>query len=295
MAAMLVCRRRAPWAPSAVAPDVPQEVLDGVDGPPFGGKSLALALVIDVTMWVALYWRNYDNLWNITVAHYYTFITITDLAALRLPPARRSWWNPFRAIVAMSYIIHEASLALKTLEPLEYMLFIREGLCLVRLIHSVYCVAKFGPGLRQLEAFPSFFRFHCQRISAVPLLSLAWSCVGFFSPYVFIQMHYNYGKVDLDGPLTALQASYTLTVVVKSMVLNVMAASPLEAGMSHLISCVLFSAQYPIIFDMYWECLLKLGHLLAEVFFGLCAVAYLFFDIRLAEIVEKTSVKDVEP
>ena len=26
-------------------------------------------------------------------------------------------------------------------------------------------------------------------------------------------MHYNYGKVDLDGPLTALQASYTLTVV----------------------------------------------------------------------------------
>ncbi|CAE6957549.1 unnamed protein product [Symbiodinium sp. CCMP2592] len=65
--------------------------------------------------------------------------------------------------------------------------------------------------------------------------------------------------------------------------------------MSHLISCVLFSAQYPIIFDMYWECLLKLGHLLAEVFFGLCAVAYLFFDIRLAEIVEKTSVKDVEP
>ena len=26
-----------------------------------------------------------------------------------------------------------------------------------------------------------------------------------------------------------------------------------QAGMSHLISCVLFSAQYPIIFDMYWE------------------------------------------
>ncbi|CAE6929846.1 unnamed protein product [Symbiodinium sp. CCMP2592] len=149
---MLVCRRRAPWAPSALAPDVPQEVFDGVDGPPFGGKSLVLAVVIDVAMWVALYWRNYDNLWNITVAHYYTFITITDLAALRLPPARRSWWNPFRAIVSMSYIIHEASLALKTLEPLEYMLFIREGLCLVRLIHSVYCVAKL-PGGTDLGIF----------------------------------------------------------------------------------------------------------------------------------------------
>ncbi|CAE7364042.1 unnamed protein product [Symbiodinium natans] len=290
---MLVCRRRAPWAPSASAPDVPEEALEGVAGPPFGGRDLVVAVIIDIAMWVALYWRDYANLWNITVAHYYSFILITDLAALRVPAARRGWWNPFRAIVAMSYIVHEASLALKLIEPLDYMLFVREGLCLVRLIHAVYCVVRFGPGLRQLAAFPAYFRYHCEHISAVPLLSVAYSCVGFFCPYIFIQMHYNYGKEVLDGPLTALQASYTFTVVIKSLVLNLMAASPLEAGLSHLISCILFSAQYPLIFDMYWECLLKMGHVLAEVFFGLCAVAYLFFDIRLKPL-ESSEVKGLD-
>jgi hypothetical protein len=35
-----------------------------------------------------------------------------DLSALRAPAQRRSWWNPFRAIVALSFIFLDVSLSL---------------------------------------------------------------------------------------------------------------------------------------------------------------------------------------
>ena len=34
-------------------------------------------------------------------------------------------------------------------------------------------------------ALPAYVRFHLEHISAVPLLLVAWACVGWFCPYVF--------------------------------------------------------------------------------------------------------------
>eukprot|EP00913_Durusdinium_trenchii_P014160 g13288.t1 len=96
-------------------------------------------------------------------------------------------------------------------------------------------------------------------------------------------MFQTYSKtfLRLDGPLTALQDTYVVTVVLKSFMMDVLNASPLQAGMSEILSCMLFSAQYPVIFDMYWLPPLRMGHLLAEVLFGTIGLCYLFLDLRL--------------
>lgn len=69
--------------------------------------------------WVGVYWRDYSYGPNIAVGHYYTFQTITDLACWRLPSDRRSWWHPFRATVALSFIFLDVSLVLNGAEELD--------------------------------------------------------------------------------------------------------------------------------------------------------------------------------
>lgn len=63
--------------------------------------------------------------------------------------------------------------------------------------------------------------------------------------------------------------------------------------MNELIACILFSGQYPLIFDTYWLPPLRMGHLLAEILFAIIAFAYLFLDFRVVfEDTTKTAVCD---
>eukprot|EP00435_Cladocopium_sp_Y103_P046105 s188_g13.t1 len=278
----LVFRPRLPFSKNARAPKVPEDLLEEVsDKKVMPTWAVCGMFLLELGVWVGLYWRDYTVGTNIAIAHYYSFQTITDLSALRAPAQRRSWWNPFRAIVALSFIFLDVSLLINGAEDFGLLPAVRLGLCVLRLAHALLCIKFYGPSQSQMSAFPKFIRWHLQQVSAVPLLLVAWATVGWFCPYVFILMHYNYGEVRLDGPLTALQDTYVVTVVLKSLVLDVMFASRLQAGISELTACILFSGQYPLIFDTYWLPPLKMGHLLAEIMFGGIALLYLFFDVRL--------------
>lgn len=278
----LVFRPRLPFSKDARAPKVPEDLLEEVsDKKVMPTWAVCGMFLLELGVWVGLYWRDYTVGTNIAIAHYYSFQTITDLSALRAPAQRRSWWNPFRAIVALSFIFLDVSLLINGAEDFGLLPAVRLGLCVLRLAHALLCNKFYGPSQSQMMALPKFLRWHLQQVSAVPLLLVAWAAVGWFCPYVFILMHYNYGEVRLDGPLTALQDTYVVTVVLKSLVLDVMFASRVQAGISELTACILFSGQYPLIFETYWLPPLKMGHLLAEVMFGGIALLYLFFDVRL--------------
>eukprot|EP00434_Breviolum_minutum_P004549 symbB.v1.2.004012.t1/scaffold225.1/size261367/13 len=283
----LVFRPRLPFSN---APKVPEDLLEEVsDEKVMPLWAFCGMVLLEIGVWVGMYWRDYTVGTNIAIGHYYSFQTITDLSAFRLPANRRSWWNPFRAIAALAFIFLDVSLLINGAETVGVLPFVRIGLCTLRFLHASVCFKVYGPRVSQMKAFPKLFRWHLQQVSAVPLLLLAWAVVGWFCPYVFILMHYNYGEVRIDGPLTALQDTYVVTVVLKSLVLDTLFASRFQAGLSELTACILFSGQYPLIFDTYWLPPLKMGHLLAEVMFGGIGLLYLLFDVRLD--VPETPVK----
>ena len=84
--------------------------------PPIDNRHFRFTIVLDVLVYASLFWRDYSVPGQLLVAHYISFVAISDIAGLFLPPDKRYWFNLFRFIGCLSLLLLVVALAGKGLD-----------------------------------------------------------------------------------------------------------------------------------------------------------------------------------
>merc|ERR1712244_72093 len=84
-----------------------------------------------------------------------------------------------------------------------------------------------------------------------PVLLLTLSFFSLFAGNVIYKLHWNYGFCFLDGPITNLQTSNSITVLLKAACLDVMIKSNERRACAHFLSAALSVIQWFFIIEMF--------------------------------------------
>lgn len=229
-----------------------------------------VVLLLDAVMYAALFARDYTVPGQWLIAHYISFVAITDLGAFFLPREKRHWFNLFRLTSGVSLSVLVIALAAKGLDgELIALTLFRLLTTLLRTAHAAYELRRGGPSLAELKEFPNqataYFRqgTHSER----------WGCgylvVGLallYFPQLAYWTHYNAGVNELDDILTGLQAQAGLNFCIKLFVFEVLLTNSTARLYMRSIVAGLFLIQWPFMLDMFVKAPIPVFHIAVELF-----------------------------
>lgn len=249
-----------------------------IAGAAYPGLSRAVwlqMLVLDGLLYLTLFWRDYSEPWQWVVAHYISFVAISDLAALFLPAGRRHWFNLFRLTSGLSFLILVVALACKNLGgagPLFTALC--ASLCVLRMLHAGWCWRRFGPGIAALKALPAQASEYFKRGDRSQRWGCAYLLIGLgllYFPQLAYWTHYNWGEHRLDDILTGLQAQAGLNFCIKLFVFELLITGAGSRLAMRSVVAGLFLLQWPLMLAMFYLAPLPVIHGVVEVY-ELCLV-----------------------
>jgi hypothetical protein len=207
---------------------------------------------------------------QLLVAHYISFVAISDLAGLFLPPDKRHWFNLFRFIGGLSLLLLVAALAGKGLDsgaPTATLLSVL--LLTARLFHSGLQIKKYGPGLTQLRHYPEYAYDYFQRANRSNRMALGYLAIAagmLFFPQLAYWTHYNAGEARLDAILTGFQAQAGIHFALKLFVIETLILSPAKKCLARSLVALLFVVQWPFMLSMFYLAPLPVVHAVVEIF-----------------------------
>ena len=236
-------------------------------------------LLVDALLYASLFWRDYAAPGQMLIAHYISFVAITDLAAFFLPRSRRHWFNLFRFSAAIAFVVLICALLAKGLDGEALALsLVRLGLAIVRLAHAGWCIKAFGPQWDMLKAFPSHARSFFDQGTRSEKLGcgyLALSAFAIYFPQVAYWTHYNWGMSALDDVLTGMQAQSGINFFFKLFVFEALVIAAVPRLYMRSVVAILFAVQWPLMLAMFYKAPIPLAHAAVELFgIGLMLVAY---------------------
>lgn len=227
-------------------------------------------LIIDALLYVSLFWRDYGDPAQMLIAHYVSFVAITDLAVFFLPRSQRHWFNLFRVSSSIAYLVLIGALAAKGLDGESLALTaLRFGLILVRLAHASWLWRCAGPSRQALFEFPgralAFYRSGdtSQRLGCVYLLI---GCALLYFPQLAYWTHFNAGEDRLDDVLTGLQAQAGLNFCIKLFVCEVLVTSATARLWMRSLIALLFILQWPLMPGMFFKAPIPVAHAAVELY-----------------------------
>ncbi len=227
-------------------------------------------LLLDALLYLSLFWRDYHSHGQMLVAHYISFVAITELGALFLPKAERRWFNLFRLSSGVSFLVLVLALAFKDLDgDVLALTVLRCGLSAVRVVHAVWCIRSFGPWGDALRAFPQRASTYFNQGNRSERLGCAYLLVGFallYFPQLAYWTHYNWGEDGLDDILTGLQAQAGLNFCIKLFVFEVLIVAAAQKFYMRSVVAVLFVAQWPLMLGMFYLAPIPVAHAMVEIF-----------------------------
>lgn len=227
-------------------------------------------LLIDALLYFSLFWRDYHDPGQMLVAHYISFVAITDLGVLFLPKDKRHWFNLFRFSSGVSFAVLVVALALKGLDGEALALTIlRIALCLLRIIHSAWCIKRFGPWWDDLCTFPGQVSRYFQNGNRSERLGCVYLLVGLsllYFPHLAYWTHYNWGADGLDDVLTGLQAQAGLNFCIKLLVFEVLTVAAAPKFFMRTVVATLFLVQWPLMLGMFYLAPIPIAHAVIEIY-----------------------------
>ena len=174
-------------------------------------------VVLDLLLYAALFWRDFHDPAQMLVAHYLSFVAITDLAVFFVPLHARGWFNWFRASSGVAFLVLVIALHTKGLDGESLALtLLRGGLCVMRTAHAIWQLRCWGPNLAELRSFPGQAEAYYRQGTASQRLGCAYLLVGLgllYFPHLAYWTHFNGGENRLDDILTGLQAQAGLKLL----------------------------------------------------------------------------------
>jgi hypothetical protein len=149
------------------------------------------------------------------VAHFYSWVILTDVVAIFLPEKRRHIYNIFRLPAAICFFYSTVVLYMHGLDANEWLLtLLRIGISVARLVHSIHIIWDYKTGFSHLVwAIPSDCskimqqeRFLVSRFSFCIWLALLSAAM--LLPHLLYIFHYNFGVCELDGVITGFQRKH---------------------------------------------------------------------------------------
>lgn len=227
-------------------------------------------LLIDALLYFSLFWRDYHDPGQMLVAHYISFVAITDLGVLFLPKDKRRWFNLFRFTSGVSFVVLVVALALKGLDGEALALTIlRIALCLLRMVHAAWCIKKCGPWWNDLRAFPGLLFGYFQNGNRSERLGCVYLLVGLsllYFPHLAYWTHYNAGVEGLNDVLTGLQGQAGLNFCIKLLVFEVLIAAAAPKFFMRAVVATLFVAQWPLMLGMFYLAPIPIAHAAVEIY-----------------------------
>jgi hypothetical protein len=177
---------------------------------PIDNRHFRFTVILDVLVYASLFWRDYGVPGQLLVAHYISFVAISDLAGLFLPQDKRHWFNLFRFVGGLSLLLLVVALAGKGLDG-EWLAVtvLRVLLLAARLFHSGLQIRKYGPRLTHLRHYPEYAMAYFRGANRSNRMALGYLAIAFgmlFFPQLAYWTHYNGGEARLDDILTGFQA-----------------------------------------------------------------------------------------
>lgn len=227
-------------------------------------------LLIDLLLYISLFWRDYGDHGQMLVAHYISFVAITDLGAIFLPKAKRHWFNLFRCSGGVSLLVLIIALSAKGLdgEALAFTL-VRGLLAGLRIVHSAWCIKTFGPWWDELRALPAYVSGYFNHGSRSERLGCVYLLIGMallYFPQLAYWTHYNWGVNGLDDVLTGLQAQSGFNFCIKLFVFETLIFAAAPKFFMRSVVAILFIVQWPVMFGMFYLAPIPLAHAAVEIY-----------------------------
>lgn len=227
-------------------------------------------LLFDAVLYTALCWRDLADPAQMLIAHYVSFILITDLGLLFLPRVKRNWYNLFRLTGGVSFLVMFGALWAQGLDgEALWLTLLRMGLILGRIGHALWLFRGYGPQLNELMMFPLTAWSRYRAGTRSERLGYAYLIVAvgmLFFPQLAYWTHSNGGVVALDAILTGFQAQQGVNVALKMLVLETLVRSTGTRLVMRIVVAVPFLLQWPLMFGMFWNAPIPLAHGALELF-----------------------------
>lgn len=238
--------------------------------PPIDNSHFRFTVALDVLVYASLFVRDYSVPGQLLVAHYISFVAISDIAGLFLPPDKRHWFNLFRFIGALSLLLLVLALASKGIgsgSPAVTVLSV--FLLTIRLFHSGLQIRQYGPWLKQLRHYPAYaidYFKHASRSNRMAIGYLVIASGMLFFPQLAYWTHYNGGEARLDDILTGFQAQAGIHFALKLLVFETLILSPAKKCIARSLIVLLFVLQWPFMLSMFYLAPLPVVHAVVECF-----------------------------
>ena len=182
----------------------------------FSSRAFLQLFLIDGLLYGLLFWRDYTDPAQMLIAHYISFVAVTDLAVFFLPAEYRRWFNCFRLSSALAFLVLVVALHAKGLDGASLALTLaRAAMVIVRLCHAAVQLRAYGPDVASLIRFPETLRCFYRDGSRSERLGCAYLLVGLgllYFPQLGYWTHYNGGQAGLDDILTGSRPRRALTL-----------------------------------------------------------------------------------
>jgi len=239
-------------------------------GAPIGNGLFVRILLLDALMYATLFWRDYEMPGQMLVAHYISFVAITDLGALFLPRDKRHWFNLFRFTSSVSFLVIVVALWAKGLDgEAAWLTVLRCALILTRMVHSGRCLFRHGPWLEELRGFPSYVQSYYRKGNTSERLGCWYLAIGaalLYFPHLAYWTHFNSGEARLDDILTGLQAQAGLNFCIKLFVFEVLVSNAFAKLMMRSVVAFLFVVQWPLMLGMFYLAPIPIAHAAVELY-----------------------------
>lgn len=239
-------------------------------GREFDAAAFRQVLALDLLLYAALFWRDYHDPAQMVIAHYLSFVAITDLAVFFLPMAQRQWFSLFRASSGISYLVLVAALHAKGMDGESLVVSVLRGvLAAGRVAHALWHLRTLGPGWQLLRGFPAKAEQFFSSGTRSQRLGCGYLLVGIgllYFPHVAYWTHFNHGANELDDILTGLQAQAGLNFCIKLFVFEVLVQGARARLAMRTVVATLFVAQWPLMPGMFYLAPLPIVHAVVEIY-----------------------------
>lgn len=257
--------------------------------PPIDNSHFRFTVVLDVLVYASLFWRDYSMPGQLLVAHYISFVAISDIAGVFLPPDKRHWFNLFRFIGGLSLLVLVVALAGKGLNSgMLAVTVLSVVLLTARLFQSGLQIKKYGPWLTHLRHYPEYamaYFKHANRSNRMALGYLAIASGMLFFPQLAYWTHYNGGEARLDDILTGFQAQSGIHFALKLLVFETLILNPAKKCLARSLIAILFVFQWPFMLSMFYLAPLPVVHAVVECFeIYLAVLAFKFWRESISDL-----------
>lgn len=234
------------------------------------GQRFGLLLALDALVYICLFYRDYDISYQFLIAHYISFVAISDLGGLFLAPKLRQWFNVFRLFSSVSLLILVLALFAKGLDGDAVMLtMIRVALLLIRALDSALLINKYGPWLVHIKQLPSYVSHYFNQANSSNKMAFGYIIIGIallLFPQLAYWTHYNMGENRLDDILTAFQGQAGIHFAIKLFFFEILVLDAFKKVITRSAIAILFIAQWPFMLSMFYLAPIPVVHIVVEGF-----------------------------